>query len=48
VAVLADKKVVEAAPIPELLKADHPWISEYFSGPRGRAALASQASGEGA
>jgi len=38
VAVLADKKVVAAAPISELLKLDHPWIQEYFNGPRGRAA----------
>jgi phospholipid/cholesterol/gamma-HCH transport system ATP-binding protein len=42
VAVLADKRVVEAAPIPELLEAPHPWIHEYFSGPRGRAALAAR------
>jgi phospholipid/cholesterol/gamma-HCH transport system ATP-binding protein len=42
VAVLADKRVVEAAPIPELLHAPHPWIHEYFSGPRGRAALAAR------
>jgi phospholipid/cholesterol/gamma-HCH transport system ATP-binding protein len=39
VAVLAEKHVVAAAPIPELLRSDHPWIQEYFSGPRGRAAL---------
>ncbi|CAN5282587.1 ABC transporter ATP-binding protein [soil metagenome] len=38
VAVLADKKVVALAPIPELEKSDHPWIREYFLGPRGRAA----------
>jgi hypothetical protein len=24
--------------IPELRQVDHPWIQEYFSGPRGRAA----------
>ncbi|EMD82402.1 ABC transporter ATP-binding protein [Pacificimonas flava] len=40
VAVLADKKVLAAAPIKELLEIDHPWIQEYFHGPRGRAALA--------
>jgi phospholipid/cholesterol/gamma-HCH transport system ATP-binding protein len=44
VAVLADKRVVAAAPIPELLKSHHPWIHEYFSGPRGRAALAARGS----
>jgi len=38
VAVLADKKVVAVGTIPELLALDHPWIQEYFSGPRGRAA----------
>ncbi|MCR5876080.1 ATP-binding cassette domain-containing protein [Phenylobacterium sp. J426] len=38
VAVLADKHVVATAPVTELEKADHPWIREYFLGPRGRAA----------
>lgn len=38
VAVLADKKVVEAAPVRELERSTHPWIQEYFLGPRGRAA----------
>ena len=38
VAVLADKHVVAAAPVHELEKSDHPWIKEYFLGPRGRAA----------
>lgn len=41
VAVLADKKVIAVGTIPELLKSDHPWIQEYFNGPRGRAAHAS-------
>jgi phospholipid/cholesterol/gamma-HCH transport system ATP-binding protein len=40
VAVLADKKVVALAPVRELEKSDHPWIKEYFLGPRGRAAAA--------
>ncbi|WP_158915957.1 ABC transporter ATP-binding protein [Caulobacter sp. S45] len=40
VAVIADKKVVANAPIPELERSDHPWIKEYFLGPRGRAARA--------
>ena len=43
VAVLADKKVVAVGTIPELLETKHPWIEEYFNGPRGRAARASQA-----
>ena len=38
VAVLADKKVIAVGAIEELLAIDHPWINEYFGGPRGRAA----------
>ena len=41
VAVLADRKVIAVGTIPELLALDHPWIQEYFNGPRGRAAKAS-------
>jgi phospholipid/cholesterol/gamma-HCH transport system ATP-binding protein len=37
VAVLADKHVVAQAPVRELEHFDHPWIREYFLGPRGRA-----------
>jgi phospholipid/cholesterol/gamma-HCH transport system ATP-binding protein len=40
IAVLADKKVVAVGTIEELLALDHPWIQEYFNGPRGRAAAA--------
>ncbi len=40
VAVLADKRVVATGTIEELLALDHPWIQEYFNGPRGRAAAA--------
>ena len=40
VAVLADRKVIAVGTIPELLALDHPWIQEYFKGPRGRAAAA--------
>ena len=42
VAVLADKKVIAVGTIDELLALDHPWIQEYFKGPRGRAAIATQ------
>ena len=42
VAVLADKKVIAVGTIDELLALDHPWIEEYFKGPRGRAAIATQ------
>ena len=38
VAVLAEKKVIAIGTIPELLATEHPWIQEYFNGPRGRAA----------
>ena len=38
VAVVADKKVVAVAPVHELENSNHPWIREYFLGPRGRAA----------
>ena len=40
VAVLADQKVVAVGTIEQLLALDHPWIQEYFNGPRGRAASA--------
>lgn len=38
VAVLADKRVIAVGTIAELLALDHPWIQDYFNGPRGRAA----------
>lgn len=38
VAVLADKRVIEKATVAELQGSEHPWIKEYFMGPRGRAA----------
>jgi phospholipid/cholesterol/gamma-HCH transport system ATP-binding protein len=38
VAVIADRKVIAVGTIPELLETDHPWIQEYFNGPRSRAA----------
>ena len=40
VAVIADRKVVAAAPIAEIEQLDHPWVREYFHGPRARAAQA--------
>ena len=39
VAVLADQHVIAVGTIPELLALDHPWIQEYFNGPRGRNAV---------
>ena len=51
VAVIADQRVIAVGTIPELLALDHPWIQEYFNGPRGRAAAsvggAAQANGPG-
>ncbi len=41
-AVLADKKVIAVGTIDELIALDHPWIEEYFKGPRGRAAIAAK------
>lgn len=38
IAVLVDKKI-KVGTIKELMKDTNPWIHEYFSGPRGRAAL---------
>lgn len=40
VAVLADQRVIAVDTIDRLLQLDHPWIQEYFNGPRGRAAAA--------
>lgn len=38
VAVLADGKVIAVGTIADLLALDHPWIKDYFGGPRGRVA----------
>ena len=38
IVVLGENKVLAVGTIPELREVDHPWIQEYFSGPRGRAA----------
>ena len=46
VAVLADKHVIAVGTIDELIALDHPWIEEYFKGPRGRAAIATQTAAE--
>jgi len=42
VAVLADGRVLVNAPLVEVEKFDHPWVQEYFHGPRGRAAQSAQ------
>lgn len=38
IAVIADRKIVVCAPMAEVEKFDHPWVQEYFHGPRARAA----------
>ncbi len=45
VAVLADKKIVAVQPVRELEESSHPWIKEYFLGPRGRAAQSAASGG---
>ncbi|MDQ3288160.1 MAG: ATP-binding cassette domain-containing protein [Pseudomonadota bacterium] len=42
IAVLADRKLVACAPIEEVEQLDHPWVQEYFHGPRARAAQQSR------
>ncbi|MBI1777636.1 MAG: ATP-binding cassette domain-containing protein [Proteobacteria bacterium] len=42
VAVLADKRVLVAGTIADMLTHPHPWIHDYFHGPRARAAFAAE------
>ena len=42
IAVLAEKKVLVTGTIDQMMTQDHPWIREYFHGPRGRAAMAAK------
>ncbi len=42
VAVLAEHHVIACGPLDEVRRTDHPWIQEYFAGPRGRAALSAK------
>jgi len=42
IAVLAEKKVIVTGTMDDMLTQDHPWIREYFHGPRGRAAMAAK------
>jgi phospholipid/cholesterol/gamma-HCH transport system ATP-binding protein len=39
IAVLSDGKVLAIGPLDEVRQNPHPWIKDYFSGPRGRAAV---------
>lgn len=43
IAVLAERKVIVTGTYQEMLEFDHPWVREYFHGPRARAALATAA-----
>ncbi|WP_410217304.1 ABC transporter ATP-binding protein [Paracoccus sp. (in: a-proteobacteria)] len=38
VAVLAERKVLTTGTMAQMLQVDHPWVHEYFHGPRARAA----------
>lgn len=38
IAVLAEKKVQVVGPMDQMLAVDHPWVHDYFHGPRARAA----------
>jgi len=46
VAVLAEKKVLVTGTMREMLDVDHPWVREYFHGPRARAALGAASNGQ--
>lgn len=39
IAVLAEKKVLVTGTMQEMLEVNHPWVHDYFHGPRARAAL---------
>ncbi|MEL8054996.1 MAG: ABC transporter ATP-binding protein [Pseudomonadota bacterium] len=39
IAVLGEKKVLAVGTMDELRQVDHPWIQDYFGGPRGRGAI---------
>lgn len=38
VAVIAEKRIIATGTVAELSRFDHPWVQDYFGGPRGRAA----------
>jgi len=43
IAVLGEKRVIVVGTMEDMLRHEHPWIREYFHGPRARAALAQTA-----
>lgn len=46
IAVLAERKVLVTGTMQDMLKVDHPWVHEYFHGPRARAAATGTQTGE--
>ncbi|HZD26087.1 MAG TPA: ATP-binding cassette domain-containing protein, partial [Alphaproteobacteria bacterium] len=42
IAVLAEKRIIVIGTMDDMLRHPHPWVREYFHGPRGRAALAAE------
>ncbi|MGJ8612156.1 MAG: ABC transporter ATP-binding protein, partial [Octadecabacter sp.] len=47
IAVLAEKRVMFSGTMQDMLKVDHPWVHDYFHGPRARAALDTKEAGDG-
>lgn len=47
VAVLAERKVLVTGSLEDMLEVDHPWVREYFHGPRARAAIEATGSASG-
>jgi phospholipid/cholesterol/gamma-HCH transport system ATP-binding protein len=45
IAMLVDKKITEGT-LDDMVASDHPWIKEYFTGPRMRAALGAAGQGQ--
>lgn len=46
IAVLAEKKVLVTGRVEDMAEVDHPWVREYFLGPRARAAQTAGASAD--
>jgi phospholipid/cholesterol/gamma-HCH transport system ATP-binding protein len=47
IAVLAERKVLVTGTMQDMLAVDHPWVHEYFHGPRARAAATEGSAGAG-
>lgn len=46
IAVLAEKRVLTSGTMAQMLRIQHPWVHEYFHGPRARAAMSSRPKGD--